>query len=278
MARLTIGLLAVALGLLFVPAITFAQQEEGPKVEGPQIEDPKDLRKLSPESDVWLDLKNKQVVTAGRVSQREALLEMFACPAGTKEHESILAIKSRAMIVHAALLATGAEPGKPASWDPKTKEYHSAKGPVIKVELEWLDAEGKKKRARGQEWVRNIKTKEEMKHDWVFAGSGHWVDPRTKRKHYLAESGSLICVSNFPDAMMDLPIESSQSNEELLFTPFTERIPPQGTRVLVYLKPVVDDKEKKDDAKADAEEKPEPAKESDESKAADETTDSEELE
>ena len=39
------------------------------------------------------------------------------------------------------------------------------------------------------------------------------------------------CVSNFPTAMLDLPIASSQANEALLFETFTERIPPRGTPV-----------------------------------------------
>ena len=43
--------------------------------------------------------------------------------------------------------------------------------------------------------------------------------------------GDLICVSNFPTATLDLPIESSQSNEALLFEAFTGRVPPRGTQV-----------------------------------------------
>lgn len=52
------------------------------------------------------------------------------------------------------------------------------------------------------------------------AGSGN--------KHYLAENGNVICVSNFSDAMLDLPIKSTQVNAALMFEAFTERIPPVG--------------------------------------------------
>ena len=64
-----------------------------------------------------------------------------------------------------------------------------------------------------------------MTHRWVFAGSRFWVNERTGERIYTAESGDLICVSNFDTAVLDLPIESSGANEGLLFEAFTERIP-----------------------------------------------------
>ena len=57
------------------------------------------------------------------------------------------------------------------------------------------------------------------------------------QKTYLAETGDFICVSNFPSAMLDLPVESSQANEDLTYQAFTEHIPPLGTRVRMVLTP-----------------------------------------
>jgi hypothetical protein len=54
----------------------------------------------------------------------------------------------------------------------------------------------------------------------------------------MADSGEMICVANFTTAMMDLPIESSQSREGLIFEAFTENIPPIRTKVRLVLKPV----------------------------------------
>jgi len=42
-------------------------------------------------------------------------------------------------------------------------------------------------------------------------------------------------VSNFPTAMLDLPVESSQSNEALLFEAFEGQVPPRGTAVEILL-------------------------------------------
>ncbi len=49
-----------------------------------------------PDGKVWLDTKNKRVVLEGEVCLREGQLEMFACLKGTKEHESIVAVPTKA--------------------------------------------------------------------------------------------------------------------------------------------------------------------------------------
>jgi hypothetical protein len=45
----------------------------------------------------------------------------------------------------------------------------------------------------------------------------------------------MICVSNFPTAMLDLTIASSDSNEALLFEAFEGRVPAAGTAVELIL-------------------------------------------
>jgi hypothetical protein len=73
----------------------------------------------------------------------------------------------------------------------------------------------------------------------VFAGSGFYVDEATKRQYYMAEAGDFICVSNFPDAMLDVPMESTSENDDLLFEAFTENIPPKGTKVTLVMTPEI---------------------------------------
>jgi hypothetical protein len=159
---------------------------------------------------------------------------MFACPRGTKEHESIVAADTLAHAVHAALLAVGAKAGTPVQYQPN---YKPATGTEIDVEIVWTDKNGTVHRDRAQDWIKNVKTGKPLEHPWVFAGSGFWVDEVTGQKSYLAESGDFICVSNFPSAMLDLPVESSQANESLLYEAFTDHIPPVGTRVRLVLTP-----------------------------------------
>lgn len=71
---------------------------------------------------------------------------------------------------------------------------------------------------------------------WVFAGSGFWVDEETGDRRYLAESGNLVCVANFGDAMIDVATNSSSENASLLFEPWTGRVPAPGTPVLVEIR------------------------------------------
>lgn len=200
-----------------------------PPLEKPWVRITKDKNK------VWVNQETKQVAVSGEVCLTKGYLEMFACILGTKEHESVVALHSKAFIIHTALLAVGAEPGKPAVWRPK---YQPASGDIVKLELEWIDKDGQRKRMNAQQWVRDLKTKKAMEHDWVFAGSLFWVDPETKRKIYRAEGGEIICVSNFPVAMLDLPIESSQANDELAFEALTENIPARRTPIRLYMTPV----------------------------------------
>ena len=199
------------------------------------LADPPGGKRISKQSQLWVDVKNHRVFVDGYVSLRDAPLEMFACPAGTKEHESIVAAVAKANEVHAALLAIGAMSGTPVQFQPK---YVSATGQRIRVWIMYRDADGKFKTADARSWVRQGDTDKSLEMDWVFAGSSTWTDPEDGKAYYQANSGELICVSNFGSAMMDLPIESSASNGEQQFMAFTNRIPPDLTPVRLMLVPI----------------------------------------
>jgi len=194
----------------------------------------KGLVRLSPKFDVWVDAKRKRVVMLGEVALRKGFLELFACLKGTKEHESIVSIDTSATLVHTALLAVGAEAGHPVKFRPK---YRPARGTRVEVLVFWNDQRGARHHARAQDWVRNSQTKRPLEHDWVFGGSAFWEDEQTGQRFYQAEDGDLICISNFPSALLDLPVKVSQANDSLLFEAWTERIPPLGTKVAVVLVP-----------------------------------------
>ncbi|HEX4147397.1 MAG TPA: YdjY domain-containing protein [Pirellulales bacterium] len=191
------------------------------------------LTRLSPKFDTWLDKPNKRVVMLAEVCLRDGQMEMFACLKNTKEHESIISVPTEAMIVHAALIAAGAEPGHPARFRPT---YQAASGTEIVVTLFWSDDDGQRHRANAEDWLKNLHTGKPLDQPWVFGGSAFWTDQGGVR-HYQAEDGDFICVSNFPSAMLDLPIESSQSNNALLFEAMADRIPSKGKRLSLVLTP-----------------------------------------
>ncbi len=81
----------------------------------------------------------------------------------------------------------------------------------------------------------------EMDAQFIFAGSGFY-EAEDGTRHYLAESGNVICVANFSDAMIDVDVKSSADNEGLMFEPFTERIPPLDTEITIELIPRLEKK------------------------------------
>ncbi len=202
-------------------------QESGPAEL--QIELSDDWKSLSQEYEIWLNQNTKQVLIGGKVCLTAGALEMFICPRGTKEHESIMSANVPSHQVHAALLAVGIEPGRSASWSPA---YSPAWGPEIKIQMRWIDPETKQEKSvDAKQWIRHYETKRAMDDKWVFGGSVFDQDETTGKQYYQGDSGELVCLSNFSTATIDLNVASSQDNENLLFEAFTENIPPVGTQV-----------------------------------------------
>lgn len=102
--------------------------------------------------------------------------------------------------------------------------------------LEWDDA-GKTKKADARDWVLDEHAKKPLTKDWVFAGSEMYKDPFTKQEIFAANDGDLITVANFSSSILDLPIVSNANDADHVFVPFTDRIPPQGTGVTMFLRP-----------------------------------------
>jgi hypothetical protein len=244
------GMLAVA-GAAITAQPTIAQDVEVVETEpapAPKLPAPEGATRLSPKYDVWLDAQRGAVLVDGQISLRRGMLEMFACIRNTKEHESVVTADTQAFLVHAGLLRLGAEPGHPAQFVP---EFKPPVGTEIDVTVEWRDEKGKLQTARAQDWIRDLKTGKAMTYPFVFAGSRFWIDEETKKQYYQAEGGDFICVSNFGTAALDIPVESSQSNDALMFEALTERIPALGTPVRMVLKPVLTKKAESGERKAE---------------------------
>jgi hypothetical protein len=187
---------------------------------------------------------SRRVLIYAEVCLREGPLEQLLTRKNRKEHEAVLAADIDARKAHEALILAGAKEGKPVKWLPK---YVPPTGTTIKVSLQYKDKKGKQVVLDARSWIRNLKTRKELTTDWVFPGSMLVDNPLDKnaRKHYLANDGDVICISNFESAMLDLPIESSKADLDRGYEAWTERIPPIGTKVLVILEPVLAEKKAK---------------------------------
>lgn len=216
----------------------------------PIVDNPDDLVRLHPKQNIWFDKKNKTAVLHGAVGLNRGPLELFACTGrvtrdrsfkdrifadGPKAHESVLVFDIIPHLMHAALLASGAQPGKPAVFSP---EFVPPSGTSIDVTLRWKDAQGKIQQTSAGDWVLDEQTKETMKTPFVFTGSMFMVN-RDGRRMYMGDAdGELICVSNFPSAVMDVPMKSTGDNDSRLFIANEAKIPPCGTPVTMILKPI----------------------------------------
>lgn len=196
------------------------------------FEIPANWKRLSDKEEIWIDSQEKLVAVKGRICLTQGLLEMFACPKGMKEHESIVATNPWAMYIHQALLLAGINPGKPVQWEP---EYKPAEGPRMQIEVWYFNEQQELVKKNSKEMVRLVSDGSPLKFDWVFGGSKFITDP-DGRELYAANGGELICLSNFSSAMIDLPIPSTAEAGGLLFEANPEQIPPLNTPVLLVLK------------------------------------------
>lgn len=204
--------------------------------------DPPEAKSISKKSKLWVDREKKRVYIDGYVAMREGALEMFACPMGSKEHESIVAALAKSSEVHAALLAVGAKSGKPVRFLP---DFVPPSGQKIRVWVCWRDKEKKFNVVDARRWVQKNGTNDKhMQADWVFSGSSFWKDPADGREYYRADSGDMICVSNFTTAMMDVNINSSAQADTLAYVPFVDRVPQRETPVRLVLVPFKEDSAK----------------------------------
>lgn len=182
---------------------------------------------------LWFDPKGRVLVLRARVVLREGPLEHLLCLKGTKEHEAILSTPANPRQIHAGLLLTGAEVGHPVRFLPK---FVPPSGTPIAIELVWEEG-GKTRRADARDWVFDERKKIPLTTDWVFAGSELIPDPTTKQPYYAADDGDLITVANFGSAILDLPFASTSEDADRSFVARTEKLPPRGTAVLMFLKP-----------------------------------------
>ena len=202
------------------------------KLSDPLVDEEVTLIPISQDNSIFLSQDRKSLVVLGKVCLREGMLEFLVCSKNSKEHESIIATKTKPSLIHVGLLAMGAEPGKPAQFTPK---FVAASGPRIDITFRWLDKDGKQQEAKAEEWVQEVGSKTQMSSHWVFTGSMFRRLEGNKNQYMADVTGEIVSVSNFPAAVLDVPIESSNDNSDLLFQAFSEKIPPVGTSITMIL-------------------------------------------
>ncbi|MAG93172.1 MAG: hypothetical protein CMJ48_05420 [Planctomycetaceae bacterium] len=184
----------------------------------------------------------------------QGFLELIACTKGSKEHESIVAIKAKPMHVHTALLLLGVHSGNPAMRRPIDAQGTRwinipPKGDPVRVSLVFKGGKGKMTEHSISDFIARSEDNadEELDADedaefpntFLFAGSLLRGDGPGPRKYLADHSGNVISIATFGDELLCLPDVQSHQNGALMWQVDATELPEVGSKVTLRLRPQV---------------------------------------
>jgi hypothetical protein len=212
---------------------------------------------------IKIDIENRNVDVEATVCLTEGLLELVACTKGTKEHESIVAVKAEPVHIHTALLLIGARNGNPAMRKPINEEqtrwmHLPPSGDPIEVFLVVTEENGETverpisdfiTRTEGDPYMPypdygessskddDSQNEEKFPNVFVFTGS-HLIEGEDGGREYLADqSGHVITISTFGDEMLGLPDFQSRENGLLVWEIDSTHLPKLDADIILRLRP-----------------------------------------
>lgn len=212
-----------------------------------------------------VDFQKRCVDLEAKVCLDAGYLELIACTKGSKEHESIVSVSSKALHIHTALLLLGADNGHPEMRklvDEKSQRWVnlSPRGDPVEVMLVLPNSNGKLTERPIHDFVErstgrldevsgnvlpasgvNVKpgnrASAEFSKVFLFAGS-RLRDAGTGPKQYLADlSGNIVSIATFGDEVLCLPSHQTQQNSALMWQVKPDVLPKVGTMVTLRLRP-----------------------------------------
>ena len=191
---------------------------------------------------IVVDRSAGEVRVEAEVAADRGWLEQAVCKAGTREHESLLAVSVAPSSIHAALLLIGLEPGAPGEW----RAAPDGSGAVQRISPRGSPLELWVRTSAGvvplSSWIHDpVHGHSFPVQPWVFAGSR--VRSNTKSmgpgEHYVADrTGSVVGIVTFGDET--IACTSVLSDQVELDAPEwqanSERMPEPGTRVELLIR------------------------------------------
>jgi len=181
---------------------------------------------------VRIDWENLQVELDGQVVLREGLLELFACSPRTREHESVVRVRTRPLYVYQAMGLIGLEPGRPFTYDEAGERWLPPAGQEVVVEVRYRTNAGLST-VNAWDWMMDPQTRQPLpQRPFLFCGS-RWYGEDA----YGADvDGTVVCVVDFDTALIGLPESHSADDALLWVAPNTDRIPPEGTECTLLIR------------------------------------------
>ncbi|MCH7700316.1 MAG: hypothetical protein IID37_01395 [Planctomycetes bacterium] len=204
------------------PSTAFGDAQPGPEGQ------PKAARIVEFAPGVRIDWPRHRVEIEGMVVLRDGPLELFACTQGTREHESIVVVRPRALHVYQAMGMLGLEPGEPSRYDEKTEKMIPPTGEALSVQVR-VDGQPT---APIEAWMWDIEHDRPLGvTNWVFCGSRSFDGGR-----FGADlDGTVVCVVDFDTALIAPGASHSADNEALWLRARSDRIPERGTRCVILI-------------------------------------------
>lgn len=210
---------------------------------------------------VTINLDERCIDLDSIVVLHDGALELVACRVGTKEHESIVAVKAQPMHIHTALLLLGTPVGNPSMWrrpgeaedepDGDALWVHvPPRGGKVDVSLVIMDEDGESVERPISEFIAPHRGYHGPVDDdeaepfptstFLFTGS-HLQTDNDGRRRYLGDiSGNVITVVSFGDEVLGLPMAESAANTALMWQVDPTHLPPLDSEVVLRLRPQLD--------------------------------------
>ncbi len=161
------------------------------------------------------------VVVAGTILVTRGIVELLACSAGGKEHETVFRIECDLQSLDLALTSAGFKRG---NLPRKTDLNEAGQGSRILVFVQWNDADGKLKTYRSEDLiVSRLRNAPMPRVGWTYVAQWAEVDdptaPKGERKHRVLAAGqSRSGVATFRDssALLDNPLEEAVDDTQFM--------------------------------------------------------------
>jgi len=253
LACVAMGALALSAGTRYIQA-----QLPDPDVKAPDTRPAgKPVRKNVKLPGLVLNFQKRCVDIEASICLDRGFLELIACTKGSKEHESIVAIKARPMHIHASLLLLGVKPGNPAMQKPINKEktrwvHLPPAGDPVGVYLVFKNKKGKTVERPISDFVaRSDKRLDEkvgadddgeekeikFPNTFLFAGSLLRGNGSGQRTYLSGVSGNVISISTFGDELLCLPGVYARDNGSLMWQVDATELPKVRSKVTLRLRP-----------------------------------------
>jgi len=219
LATLVLSIFGIVIAFAFVTAIA-AEEESGVKIFT-------EAKRIEIEATVSEELERYAQELGGAI-------EYLAVSEGGKEYESILVLKCKPEAIYNSLVELGLKKGEAALYDEDSKKVILPKGPPVRIFVEWQDKNGKTKRLRAEELIRNINTKRTMWNiGWVFTGSRKgYFDPESDDEVLMANvTGNVISLHHGDDSVILQNPLAEASADSIPYRVNDEMMPKSGTEV-----------------------------------------------